>query len=168
MEKLFALMGVENESAAVKFFNKQKVDLSAAEGELEVFKGLNTDLQTENKTVKAENETLKTEIAAFKETEIQNLVDSAIADKKILPGQKEWATAYAKSDRDGFDLYMTNAKALDLKKEEIEPGASAQSTQTADAEKYKVLMNDSAAFKALRNDNPDEFTKLKDAWIQTQ
>jgi hypothetical protein len=39
-------------------------------------------------------------------------VEKAIADRKIMPSQKEWATSYAKTDPEGWGRYLETTTAV--------------------------------------------------------
>jgi len=67
-------------------------------------------LSTTVNDLKAENENLKKENEEHRKIAASAAVESAIAAKKLRPEQKEWATTYALSDKDGFDAFLKNAK----------------------------------------------------------
>jgi phage I-like protein len=49
---------------------------------------------------------------------VAEAVDKAIADGKLIPAQREWATAYATSDLKGFNAYVAAAPQI------VKPGAA--------------------------------------------
>lgn len=73
-----------------------------------------TELTAENAGLKAQDETQKTEIARYKELELSSLVDKAIADKKILPGQRESMLKYAQTDKEGFIAFADKLPVLSI------------------------------------------------------
>jgi len=54
---------------------------------------------------------LQNELALFKQREVENKVNSAIASGKLIPAQKDWAMGYANSDSAGFDGFLANSIA---------------------------------------------------------
>lgn len=49
---------------------------------------------------------LKSEMAA---KQAMDMVESAIKEGKVIPGQRDWALEYARSDRKGFEAFVTAA-----------------------------------------------------------
>ncbi|WP_455756481.1 phage protease [Sulfurimonas sp.] len=69
-------------------------------------------LKEENAELLAENDKLKTEAAELKKTNAEVKVDEAVAAKKIHPDQKDSMLAFSAADPEGFEKFLTDAKAI--------------------------------------------------------
>lgn len=112
MEELLKTLGVENEAAAVLKVNAL------------------LKLKAENDTLKSEIKSLQSDLAKQEEKTIENIVQDAIKEGKLMPSQKEWATNLAKTDKKLFDEYIANSKNL-LKTEDIESSDKPPNKESA-------------------------------------
>ncbi len=151
MKKILAFFKVETEEEALAKIN----NMAASNAELTT---QNATLQSSVDEMTSENATLKTKISDFETAEITALVDKAVSDKKLLPGQKDWALNLAANDRESFDNFLETASVHDLTDPVVlNPGEGEDKDL-----KWEDIMNDLKARKKLQEEDPERFEKLRD------
>jgi phage I-like protein len=76
-----------------------------------------------------ENEvaTLKEQLESYKKKDIENKVDTIIAEQKLALSQRDWAIDYAKKDNDGFDNFVKTLIPSKMQQEQFK--GNEQTTQ---------------------------------------
>ena len=133
MEELLKLLQVSDETAAI----------AAIKG-----------IMREKDSLKDENDQLKQKLSQFEEKEIENAVNKAIEDGKILPAQKDWALNLAKTDKKMFSEFLKTSKPVNLNEEPIATGAEKKVT-------FEDLLDDPKLFAEWKEKYPQEFAKLQ-------
>ena len=101
MNELLQLLQVSSETEAISKIKGIRQKRDEFEDENKTLKDKLTNLTNEKKT-------LEEKLSEFKEKEIENIVDKAITDGKLLPSQKDFALKMAKNDRKMFTEYLEN------------------------------------------------------------
>lgn len=109
--------------------------------------------------------TVRDELAALKEGKAEALVETALAEGKIVPAQKDWALNFAKSDLPGFEKYLgvtPKIVASGTVTPPAKPGAAAAGDEAAQiAAAVKALTADELAMCTATNVLPETFARSK-------
>ncbi len=115
-ESLFTRLGevesLQKDLAALKEAAGLPIEISTVEVAAAIEKNANRLQQEEGRPTVEEWQTLKVELAEIKQRDLEAKVNSAIAEGKILPAQKEWAVSYAVSDPQGFGSFLVNSRPM--------------------------------------------------------
>lgn len=107
-------------------------------------------------TVAAKDEALA-KIATVK------LVDDAIAAKKLLPAHRETGLFMAKQGKEVFEKFVAATATADLTKPTTIPETPESESEDPKAE-YVALMKNPAKAEKLKNEDPEKFKALRNAF----
>lgn len=146
MDELLKLLGATDEDGAIA---KVK-ELSAAKITAE------KDLAKANEALGAANTKLNTQE-----------VDMAIANKKLLPADKELALELINSDRKLYDKFINSRPTVDLTTEETVTTSAADGAANLDNVKsFRELLSDPALDKRMAEERPDRWNELYEAHMK--
>ena len=146
MDELLKLLGATDEDGAIA---KVK-ELSAAKITAE------KDLAKANEALGAANTKLNTQE-----------VDMAIANKKLLPADKELALELINSDRKLYDKFVNSRPIVDLTTEEKVTTSAADGAANLDNVKsFRELLSDPALDKRMAEERPDRWEELYKAHMK--
>lgn len=146
MDELLKLLGATDEDGAIA---KVK-ELSAAKNTAE------TDLAKANEALGAANTKLN----------IQE-VDMAIANKKLLPADKDLALELIKSDRKLYDKFINSRPTVDLTTEEtVSTSAADRAANLDNVKSFRELLADPALDKRMAEERPDRWNELYEAHMK--
>ncbi len=141
MEELFEVLGVKNKAEAVV-----KIDA----------------LTTQVTALSAKNQKLETEVNNLRKINVDAKINQAIAESKITPAQKNFATTLINKDEALFSEFIKNAgnSKSDLTKT-ITLGANADEELT-----WEVLIQDPEKAGELYNTNPKLYEELRNKYLE--
>jgi len=141
MDELFEVLGVKDKAEAVV-----KID----------------SLTTQVTALSAKNQKLETEVKDLRKINVEGKINQAIAEGKITPAQKDFATTLINKDEALFDEFVKNAgnSKSDLTKT-ITLGANAEEELSWD-----VLMKDPEKAEDLYKSDPKLYSELKEKYME--
>lgn len=124
-------------------------------------------LTAETKAQAAKIDDLEKAVAA-KDTELAEiatvkLVDDAIAAKKLLPAHRETGLFMAKQGKEVFEKFVAATAVADLTKTKPIPETPETESEDPKAE-YVALMKNPAKAEKLKNEDPEKFKALRNAF----
>jgi|GEM_PF-2017524 len=124
-------------------------------------------LTAETKAQAAKIDDLEKAVAA-KDTELAEiatvkLVDDAIAAKKLLPAHRETGLFMAKQGKEVFEKFVAATATADLTKPTTIPETPETESEDPKAE-YVALMKNPAKAEKLKNEDPEKFKALRNAF----
>lgn len=146
MDELLKLLGATDEDGAIAKVKELSAAKTATEGKLA-----------------AANEALNTVNAKLNTQE----VDMAIANKKLLPADKELALELINSDRKLYDKFLNSRPTVDLTTEETVTTSAADGAANLDNVKsFRELLSDPALDKRMAEERPDRWNELYEAHMK--
>lgn len=142
---------------AIQEVVEEKVEAATAAAKLEAKKNLQKEMAAAGTLPPDQAQALldrleKLETASAK-TEAQKLVDDAMRDGKVTPGNKDWALEYASANPDGFKRFVKAAPKIVAEGEEIHSGNSCENAGQLDKQQ--------TALCSALNLTPEAFAKAK-------
>jgi phage I-like protein len=146
MDEILKALGVDTENAALAKINEtisQNSDLAAK-------------LATSEGSLSAANAKLNAQE-----------VEMAIANKQILPAQKELATKLINSDRSAYDMFVASAPKVDLTTEtNVNPDPANTGNPLDKVQSFSDLLKDDALDAKFRAERPDQYAKMFENYMK--
>lgn len=141
MEEILKLLGVKDQATAL-----------AKISELQALLNINHELT-------AKLQAAQGKIDEFTVKEIDNVIETAIKECKLLPAQKEWAKNLAIKNREAFDQYLEQAKKMNIT--QIENIGDTKPGEIT----FEELLKDSDKYADMYENNRELFDELYDKFI---
>lgn len=113
--------------------------------------------QLQDEKVKVAN--LETRLHEFEQSKVKNLIDSAVADKRIGEDDREAYTKLAEQDYENTEKILNRMKPVTRVKDSLETGATPKEEEGWDWDKY----HRSGRLENLKKNNPDRYAELHKA-----
>jgi len=127
-------------------------------------------LQDENAGFVKLNAAQEQQVAELKEKMNGQEVEAAIVAGKLVPAQRELATALINQDRKLYEQLISNSAALNLTKEaQLPAGEGGNGSGCNELDKvtsYAELVNNPALARKMYDERPERFSELYDAYMK--